>query len=478
MSFKNNITFILFFLSLVSFSQELANSIPLHLKKDQDVFQVVDKVSKQTTLFVSDKNKVKAIQLNEKMQIIDSISVNRPDKSFTDMIGFNGDKSNPRLFWASSDYRVVTSQFYDLKNRKTSSQTYNLQLKDEKIIQKFSENDKFYILTVVKKSSLLKLYVFNSDGTQEEKNIDTKHLHFLTAKKELTDIYGILTQNLLPFEASFPMQKINTKNPTSLTESAKKRKCYSNDNQIIITLDINTDSTQILTIDLKDYSISENFIIKPVINFVPSDEMNTNSFLIDDKLFQMKIYSAKMIFTIKDLQDNLLKKYETVASSTINFKNSEIYQENGDANKQIIEKNSRFLEKVNNSNSGISCYKVGDDYVITLGSISEAQTSNPLIYGGFFGVAGVVIAVAISNPTFESFNSYANRKVVYINCLFDKDGNHLQGEIKPVAFDNIREFLRNKKNITSPTLYKLDSFYYLGFYEKKEELYKIMKFVE
>jgi hypothetical protein len=42
-------------LSLNSFSQELVGLIPLDLKKDRDVFQVVNESTKETTLFLSDK---------------------------------------------------------------------------------------------------------------------------------------------------------------------------------------------------------------------------------------------------------------------------------------------------------------------------------------------------------------------------------------------------------------------------------------
>ena len=73
------LTTTLLLFSLISFSQELVYYTPLELKKHRDVLPIVNN-DKEVTLFVSDKIKVKAIRLNEKMQIIDSISSERPDK--------------------------------------------------------------------------------------------------------------------------------------------------------------------------------------------------------------------------------------------------------------------------------------------------------------------------------------------------------------------------------------------------------------
>jgi hypothetical protein len=96
--FKKLLLVSLFLNSFISFSQELVNYTPIELKKNRDVFQIVNNDKKEVTLFVSDKIKVKAIRLNEKMQIIDSISTERPDKKkFTEMIGYNSTNSNAIL---------------------------------------------------------------------------------------------------------------------------------------------------------------------------------------------------------------------------------------------------------------------------------------------------------------------------------------------------------------------------------------------
>jgi hypothetical protein len=67
-------------------------------------------------------------------------------------------------------------------------------------------------------------------------------------------LYEVLGENLLPFEAPFSLQNITVENPTSLTDSAKRK--YFQKNKILITLDTNV-SLQIITIDLKISKVTE-----------------------------------------------------------------------------------------------------------------------------------------------------------------------------------------------------------------------------
>jgi hypothetical protein len=480
--YKKSIALILLLSSLISFSQQIVNSIPLELKKDRDVFQVVNNSKKETSLFISDKKRVKAIRLNEKMQIIDSLSTERPDKKYSEMIGYNGDKTNPRLFWRSSNGKEIYSQLYNFENKKVLNINYSLPLKDEKVLQQFSENNKFYILSVLRDSNIIKLYVFDNEGKLEEKTIDLTGFKFFKYNYERTNLYGVLGESLTQSERSFSLQKIATESPTSLTESSKLRKCYSNENQLFLTFDTRVDFTQLITIDLGSYTATEKYIAKPYMPFVELSDLSSNSFLIDQRLYQVKLSSEQMILTVKDLNDNIIKEYTVDSKSPIAFKNSEIIQENGNSsNTRILEKTSQFLRKVNNSYAGISCSKIGDNYLITLGCVSQPDDNNTgaMVVGGMFGVAGSLIASAITyNSTYNNFSSYANRKVVYINCLFDKDANHINGELKPLAFDNIRKFLESDRDVSSQTIYKLDHTYYLGYYKNSETSYSLRKFDE
>ncbi|WP_310377344.1 hypothetical protein [Flavobacterium sp.] len=478
--FKKIITLVLFLIGFISFSQEIVSSFPLDFKGNRDVFQIVNDSTKVTTFFICDKEKIKAIRLNKEMQVVDSLSTNRINHEvYVGMIGNNGDDQNPNLFWSSPNRKEILVQRFNFEIHKVTTQNYVLSLKDERSLQSFSQNGRFYLLTVLKNSDKLKLYVFDANGKLEEKIIDLAGFKFYKSDYQKTTLYGFLSESLFASNSSFSLQKISSENPTSLVKSSMKRKCYLNGNTLVMTFDTNIDYTQLITLNLEAYTATEKFIKKPYLYSIDPTFLTSNSFLIDNKLYQIKSSSSQIILTLKNLDDNLLKTYAASdRTPSIDFKNTEIIQEDGNASKKrILETSAQFIRKMNNLNAGISCYKLNDNYLITLGSVSEeAPSGSAMLIGGMFGVAGVLIAAAISSPTMESFNSYANRRVVYINCLFDKEANHINGEIQPLAFDKIRIFADKNADISSQTLFKMDGSYYLGYHDKNTKEYTIRKF--
>jgi hypothetical protein len=473
--FKNTLMLLAAVCSLQAFAQEVVGNVPMNLKKDRDVFQIVDQDAKKITLFVSDKNDVKALKLNDDMKIIDSISTTRPEKKYANMIGYNHSDSGYRLFWASNDREEIFTQSYDFGKHTTVSASFSLPYKGERLIQEFSANGKFYILTVLKNSNTVKLYTFQPDGSKDEKTLDLTGFRFYTVAYERTtfsDFFG---------NGQAPMVKITPESPTSLVTSSAKSKLYTSGNKAIMTFDRNFDYTQMVVLDLENFTASEKFIKKPYMSFVDRYDLNSASFLIDDKLFQVKISSEKMILTIKDLEDKLLKEYMTLGNATMDFKNTDIIQENdGSKHTRILDNTSQFVRKINNMNLGVSAYKLDGNYLVTIGCVSDLQPStSAIIMGGVIGgAAGSLIAAAISNPTMDNFNAYDNRKIVYINCLFDSNAKHVKGEVKPLAFDKIKVFLETNKTRTSETLFKFDGGYFLGAYHTDNKKYLLRKFNE
>lgn len=469
---------------LVSLSQETISSTPIELKKNRGVFQTVNDQKKDVTVFVSDKIKVNAIHLNEKMQIADSISTERPNtKVYTNMIGYNIKNNNTRLFWSSDDYENIFTQLYDFNSRTVQTQQYTLALKDEKFLQKFSENEKFYILTVVKKSNNLRLHIFDKEGVYVSKTISLEGFHFFKKKYVKSTLYGVLEESFLPNEWPFSMHFMNIENPTSLNEATKKRKCYFNKNQIVITIDNNVNYTQAIVIDLTRFSAIEKIIKFPSISEMSpggySVRLNSNSFFINNKLYQIKSSADIFHFTIKDLDGNLLKEYTATGDTPIEFKNTEISQQGNDffgGGEKVLENSSQFIRKITNLHAGIACYNVGENTLITFGGISDTsqQPAGQSVMNQF-GFIGSLLGAVIFNPTMDSFNSYSSRKVVKVEGLFDKEGNHVKGELQPLAFDKIRTFLDKNEDTSAQILFKIDS-YYLGYYDKKAKEYIIRKF--
>ena len=113
--------------------------------------------------------------------------------------------------------------------------------------------------------------------------------------------------------------------------------------------------------------------------------------------------------------------------------------------------------------------------MLTIGCVSEDKKVNVVAGAVFFGIAGVFVSLAV-NAIYESFNEYADRKVVYFNSLFDKDSNHIKGEIKDLAFDKIKDFQDKNDSEDQANIFKLQNFYYLASHNVKERKFIIRKF--
>lgn len=462
--------------SLSSFSQQLVKTMNLKLPKKSDVFQVIDSEKKQVLLFFSNKDGVKTIRLNENFEIQDSLTGNRPYDEYDDIIGYSTSNNKYYSYWASSNNKDIAYQCFDFENKKIDFKTYKLDFIKEKPIERITVNNVFYLITILKNTSILNFYVFK-DGQMEKKTIDLSDKTFINWENKKVNLWDILNY-FTGFQPPLSFQNILNETPPSLTFSANKRKAYVNGSNLIFTFDENKGFTQVLNFNLNDFTVQQKSYTQPFVQETEFGGLESNSFLLNDKIVLMKLNSDVMQLSIKDLEGNELKAYDAYSEKEITFKNSEIIQENGRIkNTRILDNSNQLLRKIYNLNPSISCYTQNDRTYLTIGSVSMIQNNNAAVYGGMFGVTGVLIGMAISsNYSVNNLNAYQNRKVVYINCLFDNDFNHIDGKLKKLAFDELRVFADNNDNLVCQTVFKLNSVLYYGGYDREKSSYSFYKF--
>lgn len=463
-------------LSFKSFSQELVKTLPLRFVKNTDVFQVVDEEKKQTLLFFSDKKNVRTIRLNETFDITDSISTIRPEKQYDDIVGYSATGSNYFTYWMGSNNKEILAQNFNFETHSTLNKSLTIDFEKEKTIKKITVNNVFYIINIVKNTSILNLYVFK-EGTIEKKSIDLTEKTFLDSENKKATLWKVLNTST-GFEPPLSIQNISNDSPPSLTFSANKRKVYAIANSLLFTIDTNPNFTQSITVDLSNFSYLTKAYATPLLVGTEYDVNNSNSFIINDRLIQTKIISSKMIICIKDLFGTEIKRLEMEVDADIPFKNSEIIQENGSVeNTRILDKSNQLIRKIYNLNPSLSGYFDNDIIYLTIGGVSLVQNNNAVMYGAMFGVAGVLIATAISsNYSLQNLNSYKNRKVVYINCMFDKNFEHISGVAKKFAFDKLREFEEKNEELSIKTVFKSNKTLFFGAAKTKTNEYRIYKF--
>ena len=462
--------------SITCFSQELFKNLNLNLTKKTDAFQIVDEDRKQVTLFFSDKKLLKAIRLNENFDVIDSLSTARPSSDFDDIVGYSITNNKYYSYWSSSNNKEFVYQCFDFDTKKITSKSFQLEFEKEKAIKKITVNNVFYLITCVKNTSILNFYVFN-DGNLEKKSIDLSNKKFLNVETKPTLLWNIFNE-ATAFEPALSVQNISNDSPPSLTFSANKRKAYTKGTVLSFSFDLTKKFTQLLNINLADFTADLKSYNQPYFEETEFEGIDSNSFLSNDKLIQLKLNSQKMVISIKNLDGTEFKNYEVFVDREINFKNSEIFQENGSVkNTRILDGSNKLLRKIYNLNPSLSCYTLNGKNYVTIGSVSLVQ-DNTVMYGGMIGgFTGALITASLSsNYSLNNLNSYKNRKVVYVNCLFDENFNHLEGNVNKLAFDNLRVFAEKEDNLLAKTIFKMGSSLYYAGYNKTDSNYLFYKF--
>ncbi len=459
----------------VGFAQDKKASFEPLFKEKKDVFTVVNSNDKKVALFFSDKKSIRALLFNETLQLSDSITANYSNKEVDDIIGYSFTGQKYYVYWSGSNDNQIIVQCYDFETKKSSSSPISVDMGKEKIIDKITVQNTFYIITALKGTSTLSFYCF-SDGKMNKKTLDCSAYRFIDSTKKKVSFWDMYIE----FNGTIYYNGITNildETPASLVFSTSKKKAFVYENNIIFTFDTCEDFTQTLTINLSDFSTKQKAFIQPPISKGEFDEIDSNSFFVNNTLIQMKVDSTVLYITIKDMDGAEIKKLTLYPGKEIEFKNSEIIQENGGIKStRVLDNSNQFVRKIYNLNPSVSSYFNNGKYNLVIGGVSYPQ-QNASIYGGMFGAAGALIGAAISsNYSMNNLNSYNNKKVVYINCLFDKDFNHLKEEGKKLAFDKLRHFAEENDKLINHSIFKLNSKLFLGAYDKNTQQYSFYQF--
>lgn len=482
--------------SLFSFSQNIVKEFDLKLNNKRDFFQIVNEDKKEVILFLNDKEKVTSFRFDEKFNILDSLTSSRPEKKYIEIIGYQKNINDYFVFWGSKDRKEINAQYFNFATKETKTTLINLELKKERVIKAITINNKFYLITIVKNMNILKFYVSDESGNLNEKIVDLSNLKSANNSDQNVNLHNILLEET----KDQSMEIIHNDSPPSLALSSKKFKIYTyKSDEIIFTSDYNTDLTTILKINLNDFSANLKSIEQPKMNQEQFDSniTNSNSFLIDDKILQIKIDFTALILTISDQNGNKINQYQTLREEEISYKNSDVFQEAGSIhNRRVLEKPKQFIRKMNNSNPGISCYKLNGLYYTVIGSCQDIAKNGPMAMGPGFGVGmGAGFGGSLSfgfTPSYTITNliSYQDKKVVYTNCLFDSNFNHLTDKITISAFERARIFvevseeIKEASPIFSKSLYKdliifkFNKDLYIGNYNDNKKKYQFFSFTE
>lgn len=456
--------FTLFVLTIftASFGQTILNSHSINLRGSRNNHQILNAVNlqKEVFAFVTDKEKVTALKYNSALFFSDSLSMNRPDKEYEFMAGYSFENNgNSRIYWASSDFKKIQSVMFDFESKTAKVDSFQFEFTDESILNTFSENNFFYILTLPKNNDQLKIYAFRK-GEIYAKAIDFSANKFTDEKGKATTFYELIRQNGL--------EMIDNKILNPLFQTIGKTKMFIEGNKMFLTFDSNT-QTQILQVDLNTFSVTEQVIPQPILVKIGK----SNSYFHQNKLYQVKTNDEELAIAATDLKSGeLLKKYYAETKDTIAFRNSPLFSQTGNQRARVMRNTKKFLQRLANSEVGLSVYKTPNATMVTVGGARNVSSTGGILIGIS---AGVAMAATGTGGDFSNLFNDESLQSTYFEALFDDKFEHQNKPQQGLATDFMTQFMA-ENNFDLQTVFPYKDYFVLSYYDSKKKEFVMRKF--
>ncbi len=464
------------------YAQEKVSSLPITLKKKSTFFEIVDNKSKELLLYKREPDVTTILKTNSKFEVTDSINFETPNNIiFTNYLGHSKKDENYSVYWSNNKRDSIFYQQINFNTQELKSKIIVLDSKKDDMLESIKDNllesiaigSKFYMITIAKKENSLTFHQFD-EGEYQKKVISFEGEKFYHSKdKSSNSIWDVFNDGYVG------VQTIIEDNIVSLTSTAILKKLYVfNDKEIVLTFDGNAFYTQILKINMDNFSYSIQNCEKS--SAVKKDEFEklpkTNSFICNDKIFQIIVNSETVTIDIKNFKFETLKSYTINKDKEIHFINSEVFQENYKiTNKRALDKTSQFIYRLKNLYMGLTCQFINNTYQLKFGAYSAVE--NPSMYGAMGGLVGALVVASLSSSySSQSINSYSGRQVVYTNSILDENLNHVKENLKVSTFDKLRQFSFDNSTLQNQMVFKFDQTTYFGGYDKKTKLLSFYKF--
>ncbi len=461
----------------------ISNDLKTRNRSPWDAFAVVDDENKTFAIFLDDDKTLNGYLYSQDLQPLGKFVSKGLPTIYTEIIGQTLKNGQIRLFLKNLNNRNFGSVLFDFEREATIETEFGFKLNDEVYLQSHSYKDKFYILTVTKRSSILNIYTFDHDGKFGKKSFDFSDKNFGDRDNRPTRLDKLLTEFSRALKTETTVVKIEETNPNSIAITSNVCKIYDRGNKFVLTIDEGILYTYLFEFTLPELTVALKTFQKKQLPNDGNPAIN-NSYLFEDKIFQITANSNKMLFTIKNLEtEEVLKQIELSKDEEINFKNSPIIQEGtamASGERRELDETSQFLRKISDEDIGVAVMPIKEGYRITMGGNKTLNVNTHGTLAGQYTIGGTVgnsgYSTTYFNPAFTAFNSYQYNKSTRIECLFNEDFEHIDGIIPQNVFDKIRIFTLRNPNGVAENVFKMKDYFIYGRYNSKEDTYQLFKF--
>lgn len=287
------------------------------------------------------------------------------------------------------------------------------------------------------------------------------------------------------------LQKVSSEIPTSIELITNLNKVYFLQDKIILSFDTYKDLTKLIIINLENYESSIEDYSQYTIRRDKLISGRSNSFLYQDKIFQLNTSTLEMALTIRDLKSKeILTQYIVEKEDSIFFKNTPATHEYTsfpwDTEKKELQNTNDILRKITQYGAGISVLKLDDILEISLGGLKKSAVSKVVTQS-----VGIEEANSSSNnfttrinpncsyypQVTYNFQSYTQSKSFKLKIgLYANSFEHIQETLNDNIFDELKYKLEeNVKNFLVKLIFKMEEDYYIVYFNKTDKKHYLVK---
>ncbi|RNC89248.1 MAG: hypothetical protein ED555_07035 [Allomuricauda sp.] len=384
-------------------------------------------------------------------------------------------KKSGRKFYAIS---------VDFENNLTFQKSLDFKLKGEDFLSTFSQGDKFYVISKVEDSRLLRLHILDVDLKYQIEEIDINKSEFYLNGKRLPAMPPLRVGMKDPvfhfpkFSGNSLLTALSSNKPLSNDLITAANKFYVRPDQVIMTLDFDDDQNIVIEINLNDYSTVLRKTLKISDEKFSTSNTKSNSFLLDDKLFLFKGNKKTLYLRILNRADNTLLHQDSydlflpyLSQENLMVKLSDFltYKQEGEEQQSVRKKFSKLVKA--KDRMGLRVSEGNNSYRLSFGVFGTRNISVPIVSAA---VSPALVVGAGINFTFNKENS--------LDFYLNKPGYELTYDTFKNHYDLMDDYLNEKyddkvkKSILWKVFFKKGANHFAGYYDKADEKFYLRKF--
>jgi len=327
---KKHITVLFLLFSFVSlFSQEVISENPLRLKGGlsdrRESIPIINSVSKELSLFIVDRKTMYLNKYDKTFNLLDQLKFERPKTQAKNIIDAVESNKGQYLFLVSNNSKKKLELItIDSQTKTTDLITTSILPKNERYLKAFAHKNQIFILTLTPKTSKVTIHKIKGVTDIETLKYDLTNDTFFDKYDKPIVLYKIFSAfNGTTIKSNLEIERIESDIPNSLEVASKKTKLYLEGDNIVLSIDISNRYTQLITLDLNTNNSDLVTIEKPQLQGVNRNNkqfVKSNSFLSKKLLYQISGIRGEMKFNVTDLSSKkVIKEIALQKEDSITF---------------------------------------------------------------------------------------------------------------------------------------------------------------